>query len=524
MPEYTIDLPPLKDGEMRRYEFDGKAVLVSRTAGSFHVTGCKCSHYEAPLEEGLIQGHSIMCPWHHACYDVRTSVRLEPPGINDIPRFAFRIEAGKLVISLPKENKIEVQGKSDPSEKRSFVIIGCGAAGHSAAEELRRSGFQGDITLVEKGDSLPVDTPNISKEYLAGTAEASWMPLHKDLAWYESRDIKFLLNSRVTGLEPLHHTIKLENGQSVGYDKLLIATGANPRFIPGIKSPAPANVFTLRSIADADRIIASLPAAKHAVIIGASFIGMEAASALKTRGLDVTVVGIEKIPFDRIFGNEIGALFQKAHESHGIKFRLDNQVKALHAAGGTISGVELKGGEILPADIVIVGVGVLPATDFLKGTGILVSDKDGSVIVTESLETSQPDIYAAGDIARIGNVRIEHWRVAQQQGIAAARNMLGKKNSMEKHVPFFWTNQWDIHLRYAGHAEQWDRILWRGDVSSGNFSAFYMSGKDLLAAAGCGRDTDICAVEFIIRDRIPVTDEQLIDASFNLTDYVKTIK
>lgn len=524
MPEMIIDLPRLNEGEMRRCEVDGKAVLISFVNGEYHVTGCKCSHYEAPLENGLIKGHSLMCPWHHACFDILTSTRLEPPGINDLPRFAFQIEGNKLAIMWPEENSVEIQGRADPSDPRLIVIIGGGAAGHSAAEELRRSGFMGRITIINDGDSLPVDRPSLSKEYLAGTAEPALIPLRKDLSWYDSRDIEFLLNSKAASVDPTRHKILLQNRSSLSYHKLFLAMGAFPRAIPGITPPYPSNVFTLRSLSDTDHIIAALKSVKRAVVIGASFIGMETAAALKTRGLEVTVVGIEKIPFDRIFGNEIGLMFQTEHESHGVQFRLDNQVRYLHESGGNLTGVELKSGEILSADLAVIGVGVLPATDFLEGSGFQMSEKDGSVIVNQFMETNQPDVYAGGDIARIGDVRIEHWRVAQQHGMIAARNMMGMRDSMERHVPFFWTNQWDLYLHYTGHAEKWDRIIWRGDAQSRNFSAFFMSGSEVLAACGCERDMDICAAEFIIRDRIPVTDQQLSDPGFSLMEHLKKNK
>ncbi|MEP7284177.1 MAG: FAD-dependent oxidoreductase, partial [Chloroflexota bacterium] len=470
----------LKDGEMRRLDLNGTAVLLSRVEGQYHAVAGDCAHYGAHLDEGVLKGHTLICPWHHACFDVRSGLRREPPALNDLAHFPVHIHAGEVVVILPQDNDVEPQGKATDLNPQTFVIIGGGAAGNSAAEELRRAGYRGKIVLLSDVANVPIDRPNLSKDYLAGNADPAWMPL-RDAAWYADRDIDLQLNTTVTGVDPKAHHVMLENGGTLGYDVLLLATGGVPRQLD-VPGKDLANVFLLRKLADADQIIEAGGASKQVVIIGASFIAMEAAASLASgRGLTVTIVGIEAVPFERVLGRDIGLMLQKEHEDNGIQFRLNAGVKQFFGKDGVVNSVELSSGEVLLADFVLVGVGVRPATDFLNGSGLKLNDKDKSVLVDSSLLTSDPAIYAAGDIARYDNagssVRIEHWRVAQQQGILAARNMNGGNDRVQYHVPFFWTHQWNIELRYVGHAEQWDEIIYRnGTPEQKKFVAFFVAG------------------------------------------------
>jgi apoptosis-inducing factor 3 len=265
-----------------------------------------------------------------------------------------------------------------------------------------------------------------------------------------------------------------------------------------------------------------------AVIIGASFIGMEAAASLAGgHDVAVTVVGLERIPFDRILGDELGKVFQAEHDAHGIQFRLSSETARFVGKSGQVTGVELKSGETLDADFVVLGVGVRPATDFLRDSGLKLNERDQAMLVSDKLQSSDPDVYAAGDIARwddghAGGVRIEHWRTAEQQGIVAAKNMLGQSEGMQGHIPFFWTNQWDIVLRYVGHAEKWDEIIYRyGNPSKKDFIGFYVQDGKLLAAAGMNHDAEMDAIEFILRDQKPLTYDQMRDEKFDLVAYVK---
>lgn len=515
----------LQNGEMKRIELEGKPVVVARVEGHYYAFGGKCSHYGAPLNEGVLRGHTVICPWHHACFDIRSGARLEPPALNDLAHYPVQIQDGEVVVAFPHDNSPAPQGRADASDSRVFVIIGGGAAGGTAAEQLRRSGFKGRIILISAEATIPVDRPNLSKDYLDGHAKPEWMPLRSE-NWYAERNIDVRLNTRVSRIIPDAHTVYLEQGESIHFDKLLLATGGVPRRlnVPGADL---AGIYTLRTLADADAIIKAAEQGKRAVIVGASFIGMEAAAALAGgRGVAATIVAPESIPFATILGDDIGRMFQKEHENNGIQFYLGEEVARFAGKNGHVSGVELKSGRSLEADFVVVGIGVMPATNFLRDSGLELVEPDGSVKVNSHLQTSHADIYAAGDIARWGEgnsgTRIEHWRVAQQHGMVAAKNMPGESVDIRNHIPFFWTTQWKITLNYVGHASRWDEIIYRGGhPEQKQFIAFFVSDGQLQAAAGCGYDREFDAIEFILRDRMPFTLEQMRDEAFDLIGYVQ---
>jgi NADPH-dependent 2,4-dienoyl-CoA reductase/sulfur reductase-like enzyme/nitrite reductase/ring-hydroxylating ferredoxin subunit len=522
MAEHQIDLAaqPIREGEMRRLELEGKGVVLAHVDGQYYAFRAGCTHYGGPLDEGVLKGYTVMCPWHHACFDIRNGSRMEPPALNNLPTYTVRLEGQEAIVTLdsPPQPAVEIQ-----PDNRLFVIIGGGAASNAAAEALRRVGFQGKITIISAVPEVPIDRPNLSKEYLDGHAKPEWMPL-RDKNWYDQRNIELLLNTKVTAVNPQAHTITLADNNSIRYDKLLLATGGTPRHL-NVTGMDLANVFTLRSQSDADAIIAAAKEGQRAVIIGASFIGMEVAASLvggyKT---NVTVVAPEPIPFAPIFGDRIGQLFKKEHEANGVTFRLQSEVAQLVGENGQVTGVQLKNGDVLPADFVVVGVGVSPATEFLKSSGLKLHERDGSVRVNANLQSSESDIYAAGDIARWDNgspdgQRIEHWRVAQQHGIVVAQNMAGQQANINDHVPFFWTKQWDINLRSVGFAKDWDEIVYRGDVEAKNFIAFYVKSGQLQGAVSCKRDAETCAVEFILRDKMPLTKEQMANDDFDLIAY-----
>lgn len=516
----------LQDGQMTRLDLEGQAVLLSRVSGKYYAMGAECTHYHGPLNEGVLKDHTVMCPWHHACFDVRNGVRLEPPALNDVPHYAVRIDGDRVKISLPSTNQTEPQGKADSSDSRSFVIVGGGAAGNAAAEELRRSGFKGKITIVSASPDVPVDRPNVSKDYLAGKADPSWMAL-RGVDWYAERDITLELNTAAAHIDAKKHSVQTDKGAALRYDKLLLATGGIPRQIPSLPGADLKNIWTLRSQADADSIIQAVSKGKTAAVIGASFIGMEVAASLGGGcGATVTVIDMESAPFERTLGADIGHMFQKEHEDNGVKFRLGASISRFVGKGGQVSGVELKSGEVVAADFVVLGIGVRPGTDFLADSGLALDNKDHSVRVDARLQTSDPDIYAAGDIARWDDgspagQRIEHWRAAEQQGIVAARNMLGGSERMPHRIPFFWTTQWGITLDYVGHCPHWDEILYRvGKPADKRFLAFYMANGKVAAVAGAGYlDQEMAAAEIILRDALPLTRAQLVDESFDLVKF-----
>jgi NADPH-dependent 2,4-dienoyl-CoA reductase/sulfur reductase-like enzyme/nitrite reductase/ring-hydroxylating ferredoxin subunit len=491
----------LSDGQMKAVEVDGDKILLSRVKGKYYATTAECPHYGAPLENGVLNGSRLVCPWHHASFDVQTGELQEPPARDHLFHFETRVEGGNVIVKIPEDHpssRVPDMTKHDPDkDERRYVILGAGAAGNAAAQTLRESGFEGRVIMITEDDRMPYDRPNLSKEYLQGKAEDEWMPLRsKD--FYEQYDIEVMLDQEVRGVDSEAKRIALESGQNLGYDRLLLATGGRPRSldVPGSDLK---NVFTLRSMDDSDAIIKATAKASKVAVIGASFIGMETAFSLSERGLDVTVIAPESVPLERVFGKEVGTMFRRLHEKNGVTFQLDRKVVRFEGKE-SVESLLLDDGEDVHADLVVIGIGVDPATDVLQGVKV---QSDGSIVVDKYLQADE-DVYAAGDIAafpdwRTGErIRIEHWRTAEQQGRIAGKNMAGDRVAYES-VPFFWTAQAGLHFRYVGHAREWDEVIIKGDIAEGDFLAFYVKDDRVLAVAGNNRDRELAAIEELIR-------------------------
>lgn len=488
------------DGEMKQVSVNGAEILVARVNGKYHAVGAFCTHYGAPLVDGVLNGERLVCPWHHACFNVTTGELEEPPALDDLPCYEVRVENEQIIARLPEEmsdRRTPSMSKRDVNDERLFVIVGGGAAGYAAAQTLREDGFKGRVLLLTRENHLPYDRPNLSKEYLQGTAEPAWLPLRPEV-FFNDNDIQVMHGKEVTLIDAAQKTITFVDGETLHCDALLIATGGEPRKLP-FQSEEHENVFSLRSYADSTAIAAAAEKGKRAVVIGTSFIGMEVASSLAQRGCEVTVIGLDKVPFEKILGPEIGKLFQDLHEANGVKFKLGASI-AEFVGAKTITAVTLEGGERVEADFVIIGVGVKPATDFLKGIEL---HKDGGVIVDQHM-CAASGVYAAGDIAYYPSPqtherqRIEHWRTALQQGRIAAHNMAGKKIAYDG-VPFFWTRQFDVSLSYVGHGAGWDELIFQGDLAAHSFLAFYLKSERVVAIAGMNRDQEMAAAEEIMR-------------------------
>jgi NADPH-dependent 2,4-dienoyl-CoA reductase/sulfur reductase-like enzyme len=433
----------------------------------------------------------------------------DPPALDSLISYDLRVEGERIVLRLPddvEDRRTPRMSKRDTAaDTRQFVIIGAGAAGYAAAQALREEGFRGNVVMITREDRAPYDRPNLSKDYLHGHAEPEWMPLRGE-DFFKEHDIDLILNKEVTRVDARTKTITFESGETMDYDALLVASGGAPvrLNIPGADLK---NVCVLRSFADADSIIETATRSRRAVVVGASFIGMEAAYSLRERGLEVTVIAPSREPFETTLGAEVGALFRRVHESHGVRFKLGKIVYRFEG-NHNVEAVTLDNGEQVETDMVVVGVGVRPVTQFLDGVEL---DQSGAVVVDSRLRAAD-GLYAAGDIASFpdprgrGNVRIEHWRTAQQQGRTAARNMLGRSVTFDA-VPFFWTRQFDLGLLYVGHATSWDEIIYRGDVASQDFLAFYMKDNRVRAVAGMNRDREMAAIEELMRrDRMPTRE------------------
>jgi NADPH-dependent 2,4-dienoyl-CoA reductase/sulfur reductase-like enzyme/nitrite reductase/ring-hydroxylating ferredoxin subunit len=481
----------LRDGATLVGHAQGEAVMLARNGESLFAVGATCTHYGGPLAEGLVVGDTVHCPWHHACFSLTTGEALAAPALNPIACWDVERRGDRLfVIGKKASHATEAQTSDSPA---AIVIIGGGAAGQAAAEMLRREGYAGKLTMLSADDSSPVDRPNLSKDYLAGTAPEEWIPLRPP-EFFAENEIDLVLGARVASIDVAKQRVVLESGATHGFAKLLIATGADPirLSIPGGDLP---HVHYLRTLGDSRAIIAKAKDAKRAVVLGASFIGLEAAAALRARGIEVHVAAPEARPLERVMGPQIGDFIRALHEEHGVVFHLGQTAVSIDA-----KSVKLSNGDSLAADLVVAGIGVRPAIALAEKAGLAI---DRGVVVDEYLQTSAPGIYAAGDIARWpdphskSKIRVEHWVVAERHGQIAARNMLGQKIKC-RIVPFFWSQHYDVGISYVGHAEKWDRIDVDGDIAKRDCKLTYKSGDATLAVVTMGRDLDSLKAEAAI--------------------------
>jgi NADPH-dependent 2,4-dienoyl-CoA reductase/sulfur reductase-like enzyme/nitrite reductase/ring-hydroxylating ferredoxin subunit len=472
----------LRDGAMLAGHIGEDAVLLARQNGRLFALSAHCTHYHGPLADGLLVGATVRCPWHHAHFSLETGEAIAAPALSPLTCWQVEERAGNIFV---KSKKAQPPTKTTGSTNEHIVIVGGGAAGFAAAEMLRRRGFAGRVTMLSNDDAAPVDRPNLSKDYLAGSAPEDWVPLRGN-DWYAENKIDLKLKTDVVSLDAKSKELTLESGSKIKFDKLLLATGAEPvrLDIPGADQP---HVHTLRSLGDCRAIIDQAKTAKRAVVIGASFIGLETAAALRARDIEVHVVAPEKRPLERVFGPQLGDFIRALHEEHGVKFHLENSITAIDGKGAV-----LKNGGTIDADVVVIGVGVRPRVALAEKAGLAI---DKGVSVNEYMETSANGIYAAGDIARWPDaisgerIRVEHWVVAERQGQVAALNMLGIPTPFGS-APFFWSQHYDVPINYVGHAEKWDTIDIEGDVVKRDCVVRYKRGGRVLAVASIYRDKE----------------------------------
>jgi NADPH-dependent 2,4-dienoyl-CoA reductase/sulfur reductase-like enzyme/nitrite reductase/ring-hydroxylating ferredoxin subunit len=487
-PDLTKGVAPgdFKDGTLLGHVGEEEVLLV-RSGGEMFAISAHCTHYHGPLADGLVDGESIRCPWHHACFNLRSGDAERAPALSPVDCWRIENSGGRIVV---KEKRPQAKAPAKANVSGRIVIIGGGAAGFAAAEMLRRRGFTGSITMLSDDAAAPVDRPNLSKDYLAGSAPEDWVPLRPD-SFYEENDIALQLNTAVVGIDVNKREVQIKNGKPVPYDRLLLATGAEPvRLpIPGADQP---HVYTLRSLADSRAIIRGAESAKRAVVIGASFIGLEVAASLRTRGVEVHVVAPEARPMERVLGPAMGDFVRALHEEHGVIFHLQDTVTAIDGRRAS-----LKSGGTLEADLVVTGVGVRPRLTLAEQAGLAI---DKGVTVDAFLETSAKGVFAAGDIARWPDphsgekIRVEHWVVAERQGQTAAANMMGLDERFDA-VPFFWSQHYDVPINYVGHAERFDDIVVDGDIKAKDCVLRYTRGGRVLAVASIYRDLESLQAE-----------------------------
>jgi 3-phenylpropionate/trans-cinnamate dioxygenase ferredoxin reductase subunit len=498
-PELTqgVAFADIPDGGMLVGQAGGDPVILVRRGNDVWAVAAACGHWGAPLADGIVVDCQIRCPWHHAWFDCRTGEVVGPPSPRDIATWEVLREGDRVRVGMKREPGTvralrEAQARKGPA---SVVIVGAGGAGDFAADTLRREGYHGPITLIGRdAEFIPMDRPNLSKDFLSGVAPEAWLPI-RDEAFYRRHVLTLVTGVEVTKLEPAAHRVTLADGRTLEYGALLLATGAAPirLDIPGASLP---HVFTLRTLPETRGILSHVHAGKPAVVIGASFIALEAAASLRARGMDVHIVAPDARPLERILGPALGDFVRALHEEHGVEFHLGRKPASI-----TERDVTLDDGSTLPAELVVMGVGVRPLTALAEAAGLKV---EKGVVVDEFLRTSAPDVYAAGDIARYpvpgGSQRIEHWVVAQQQGQVAARNMLGGSERF-RGVPFFWSSHYDVQLNYVGHAERWDKIEVSGSLKDRDATVAYRDGGRIVAIVTVYRDRDsLRAAEAFARD------------------------
>jgi 3-phenylpropionate/trans-cinnamate dioxygenase ferredoxin reductase component len=400
---------------------------------------------------------------------------------------------------------------------QTFVIVGASLAGAKAAETLREEGFDGRVVLVGAEPERPYERPPLSKEYLRGEAGRDKVYVHEE-GYYEQHDVELRAGRRATALDASAREVELDDGERLRYDRLLLATGAEPRrlSIPGADLDG---VLYLRTVGDSDAIRERLDKGGSVVVVGAGWIGSEVAASARQRGLDVTIVEPFSVPLERVLGPEVGGVFRDLHAENGVQLLLGAGVDAFE--GGTaVERVRTSDGRTVDCDFVVVGVGVEPRVELAAGAGIAV---DNGVLVDERLESDAPGVFAAGDVANAMHplygerIRVEHWANALNQGPAAAKAMLGRLEAYEE-LPFFFSDQYDAGMEYAGFARDWDRVVVRGDTKARELIAFWMSGDRILAGMNLNVWDVSDTIQDLIRRRVGVDDARLADPDVPLAE------
>ncbi len=482
-----IPASDLRDGAMLLGHAAGKAVLLVRRGKEVFAVSATCTHYGGPLADGLLDGETVHCPWHHARFHLRTG-EAQAPALRPVACWDVETRGDRLVV-LGKKPRA-TPPRTTPAHPGSILIVGGGAAGHSAAEVLRREGFAGKVTILS-ADPSPLSIGPTSRRisWRARRPRNGFRCVRRSSSRSRTSSSSSALASRRSTSRGSAPSSTVERASPTTRCSSRPARNQSGSPSPGAISP---HVRSLRTLADSRAILALARTAGRAVVLGASFIGLEVAAALRTRGLEVRVVAPDARPLERVLGPALGDFVRALHEEHGVVFRLGQTATSIDAGGVTLSG-----GEVLAADFVVAGVGVRPAVALAEAAGLAM---DRGVLVNEYLETSAPGIYAAGDIARWPDphsgqrIRVEHWVVAQRQGELAARNMLGKQQRCAL-VPFFWSQHYDVGISYVGHAETWDRTLVAGSVAGRDCRVSFERKGKTVAVVTIGRDLESLRAE-----------------------------
>jgi 3-phenylpropionate/trans-cinnamate dioxygenase ferredoxin reductase subunit len=399
----------------------------------------------------------------------------------------------------------------------TFIVAGAGMAGAKAVETLREEGFDGRVALI--GDELerPYERPPLSKDYLRGDSQRETIYVHPE-RFYADHDVELRLGRRAVELDVRERTLVLDDGEWLRYDRLLLATGAEPHRL-GIPGSDLDGVRYLRSVADCDALRERLDHAGSLVVVGAGWIGCEVAASARTRGLDVTLLEPQAVPLERVLGRDVGAVYRDVHVDHGVRMRLGCGVAAFEGTGA-VERVRTSDGDAIDCDLVAVGVGVRPRIELAERAGIAVGD---GIHADQRLETSAPGVFVAGDVAGAQHpfyderIRVEHWANALEQGPVAARNMLGRGLAYER-LPYFFSDQYDVGMEYTGYARTWDRVVFRGDPAKREFIAFWLAGDRILAGMNVNVWDVVDPIQHLIRERVAVDDRRLADPDVPLDE------
>jgi len=512
----------LAEGTLVVVEAGEEKILLVRIKGTVYAVGHKCPHYEEKLEKGALFGTQIVCKSHFARMDVTTGRVISPPAFNDLPVYPVKVENGEVWVGPVVKPKFPKPAAALGSDPRTFLIVGAGAAGNTAAETLRREGFAGRVVMITGESERPYDRPNLSKDFITGKIGEDWLPL-RGSKFYPAQGIELLTGQAVASLDARKKIVTLAGGETIAFNRALLATGGTPRklAIPGADG---AGCYMLRTAGDARALLAAALQWKSVVLIGAGFIGLELAGSLRDRGLEVTLVAPESLPLAHILGDRIGAYVKSLHESREARLLMGRTPVRIEGEPGAKT-VVLSDGARLSAGFVVIGLGILPAVEYLSGTGLV---ENGAVPVGEMMQTGAPDIFAAGDIAALPDKdgkrrRVEHWVAAQRQGQRAALAMLDRETGPVE-IDFFWSRQAGAALKYVGHAREFDTTAYRGVVEGGKFLAGYFHKGDLKAAVTIGMPLDLVAVERLMRFGAAPSAAQLEDAGFDLMAAARAMK
>lgn len=494
-------LADLREDRGTRVEIGETKILLLRVGDVVHAYQADCPHAGAPLEQGAVCNGRLICPWHKAAFAVADGSLCEPPALDGLRRYPVEVIDGEV--------RVGSQALADPAvepdeDSRCFIVVGAGAAGTAAAAALREQGFAGELLLIDRERRPGYDRTALSKFVIAGDMPPAEVPALRDEAFFAEQDIQ-RIRGEVVQLDATARRLSLLDGRHFSYDAALLATGGEPQRLP-LPGVTLDNVLLLRSREDAEAILQAARPGTRAVIVGDSFIGLEAASALRKRGLVVSVVSQRQVSFAGQFGERIGKAIGQLHEDNGVIFHRGTEV--LRFDGDEhVHGVLLDNGEQLPAELVLLGVGVSPVTAMLDDALL---DEDGALPVDAGMRAAD-GLWAAGDIARFPlagePTRIEHWRLAQQQGRIAAQNMLGG-DARYVDVPFFWTFHFGKRIDYLGHAERWDEVVYEGQPESFEFVALLRQGDHVAAAIGCQRQRAMALLAERLRQ--PLTVEEAL--------------